>query len=80
MFTAASVDVHGSAQRPSSLIPHGGIPLLLLPGTYKIKHHPDGPGTEKELELDFTPPFKRISMISGLEEVSTTTSYLQSDF
>jgi len=39
-------------------------------GTYKIKHHPEGVGEGlPELEIDFTPPFKRISMISGLEEV-----------
>jgi lysyl-tRNA synthetase class 2 len=37
-------------------------------GSYKIKYHPDGPGTEREVEIDFTPPFKRISMIKGLEE------------
>ncbi|KAF5288974.1 hypothetical protein FQA39_LY03853 [Lamprigera yunnana] len=35
-------------------------------GTYKIKYHPDGPDGE-ELEIDFTPPFKRISMIPELE-------------
>lgn len=36
-------------------------------GTYKIKYHPDGPEGEA-LELDFTPPFKVIDMIGGLEE------------
>lgn len=36
-------------------------------GSYKIKYHPDGPdGIEHE--LDFTPPFKRVSMIKTLEE------------
>ncbi|XP_030567997.1 lysine--tRNA ligase isoform X1 [Drosophila novamexicana] len=36
-------------------------------GSYKIKYHPDGPdGVEQE--LDFTPPFKRVSMIKTLEE------------
>eukprot|EP00912_Choanoflagellata_sp_UC4_P001181 UC4_evm1s739 len=39
-----------------------------LTGSYKVQYHPDGPGTETVYELDFTPPFKRISMISGLEE------------
>ena len=34
-------------------------------GSYKIKYHPSGPETEKEIEIDFTPPFKRISMIKG---------------
>ncbi|XP_058467004.1 lysine--tRNA ligase isoform X1 [Malaya genurostris] len=37
-------------------------------GGYKVKYHPDGP-EGKEYEIDFTPPFKRISMISSLEEI-----------
>ncbi|XP_054729812.1 lysine--tRNA ligase isoform X1 [Anastrepha obliqua] len=36
-------------------------------GTYKIKYHPDGPEGPEE-EIDFTPPFKRVSMIKTLEE------------
>lgn len=36
-------------------------------GTYKIKYHPDGPEGEA-VEIDFTPPFKRVSMIKTLEE------------
>jgi lysyl-tRNA synthetase class 2 len=36
-------------------------------GAHKIKVHPEGPDGP-ELEMDFTPPFRRISMISGLEE------------
>ncbi|XP_055551725.1 lysine--tRNA ligase isoform X1 [Wyeomyia smithii] len=36
-------------------------------GSYKIKYHPKGP-EDQEFEIDFTPPFKRISMISSLEE------------
>jgi len=35
-------------------------------GSYKIKYVPK-PGMD-EVEIDFTPPFKRISMIEGLEE------------
>ncbi len=41
---------------------------MKLCGSYKIKFHPDGPDTEKVLEIDFTPPFRKIPMISGLEE------------
>lgn len=37
-------------------------------GTYKIEYHPDGP-EGKAYEIDFTPPFKRISMMKTLEEV-----------
>lgn len=38
-----------------------------LKGSYKITYHPDGP-EGKEYEIDFTPPFKRIKMLPGLEE------------
>ncbi|XP_018392992.1 PREDICTED: lysine--tRNA ligase [Cyphomyrmex costatus] len=37
-------------------------------GTYKIEYHPDGP-EGKAHEIDFTPPFKRISMMTQLEEI-----------
>ena len=43
-----------------------------LCGSYKIKFHPDpekvGDGPT-EYEIDFTPPFKRLPMISSLEDV-----------
>ncbi|GLV45720.1 Lysyl-tRNA synthetase [Carabus blaptoides fortunei] len=35
-------------------------------GSYKIAYHPDGPEGEA-VEIDFTPPFKRINMIPTLE-------------
>lgn len=37
-------------------------------GSYKIKYHPDGLEGE-EVEIDFTPPFKRISMLPTLENI-----------
>lgn len=37
-------------------------------GTYKVKYHPDGPEGE-EVEIDFTPPFKRVSMLPTLESI-----------
>ncbi|XP_055711699.1 lysine--tRNA ligase isoform X1 [Phlebotomus papatasi] len=37
-------------------------------GGYKVKFHPDGL-EGPEVEIDFTPPFRRMSMISSLEEV-----------
>ncbi|KAL6264927.1 hypothetical protein P5V15_005021 [Pogonomyrmex californicus] len=37
-------------------------------GSYKIEYHPDGPEGEAHT-IDFTPPFKRISMMKTLEEV-----------
>ncbi|XP_055371044.1 lysine--tRNA ligase isoform X2 [Condylostylus longicornis] len=36
-------------------------------GTYKIQYHPDGLEGDP-VEIDFTPPFKRVSMIKTLEE------------
>jgi len=37
-------------------------------GTYKIQYHLNGPDAEPMI-IDFTPPFKRVQMYSGLEEV-----------
>lgn len=38
-------------------------------GTYKVKFHPEGPEHPDNVwEIDFTPPFRRISMISDLEK------------
>lgn len=39
-----------------------------LTGGYQITYHPDGPEAPA-VEIDFTPPFRRISMVSGLEQV-----------
>ena len=38
-----------------------------ITGSYVIKYHANGPD-QPPIEIDFTPPFRRISMISGLEE------------
>lgn len=38
-----------------------------IKGSYKIQYHANGPG-EDPVEIDFTPPWRRISMVSGLEE------------
>lgn len=45
--------------------------VLAITGGYKIKYSPK-PGVP-ELEVDFTPPFKRISMMEGLNEAMKTT-------
>jgi lysyl-tRNA synthetase class 2 len=40
-------------------------------GGYKIKYHPEGEGEGKpEVEVDFTPPFRRIGMIEGIEQAT----------
>ncbi|XP_013404463.1 lysine--tRNA ligase-like isoform X1 [Lingula anatina] len=39
-----------------------------ITGSYKVVYHPDGPEGEA-LEVDFTPPFRKISMIKDLEDI-----------
>lgn len=39
-----------------------------ITGSYKVKHHPQGPGTDEVVEIDFTPPWKRVPMLQTLEE------------
>jgi lysyl-tRNA synthetase, class II len=41
--------------------------VLELTGSYVIHYHANGPD-EEPTRIDFTPPFRRISMVSGLEE------------
>lgn len=38
-------------------------------GSYKIQYHPVEDNREKVWEVDFTPPFRRVSMITELERV-----------
>lgn len=38
-----------------------------ITGGYKIIYHPEGPDG-REVSIDFTPPFRRIPMVAGLEE------------
>lgn len=39
-------------------------------GSYKITYHPNGPEEpDNTIEIDFTPPFRRIPMMKGLAEV-----------
>ena len=41
--------------------------VLKIKGSYKFMYHKDGPDTEP-IEIDFTPPFKRIPLVEGIEE------------
>nr|GEW56030.1 hypothetical protein [Tanacetum cinerariifolium] len=43
--------------------------LMELTGGYKIKYHANGLDNEA-IEIDFTPPFRWIDMIAGLEEIA----------
>ena len=47
---------------------HFPTPLFTPQGSFKIQYHSNGPDAEP-VEIDFTPPWRRISMISGLEEL-----------
>lgn len=38
-------------------------------GTYKIQYHPNGRDSEDVMEIDFTPPFRRVDMMDELERV-----------
>lgn len=38
-------------------------------GKYKIVYHPNGRENEEVMEIDFTPPFRRVDMIEELERV-----------
>ncbi|KAF3327750.1 Lysine--tRNA ligase [Carex littledalei] len=40
-----------------------------LTGGYKIKYHSNGVDKDP-IEIDFTPPFRRLDMIQGLEEIA----------
>jgi lysyl-tRNA synthetase, class II len=42
--------------------------VMQIHGSYKIQYHHDPNDPEKVHEIDFTPPFRRIKMMEGLEE------------
>ena len=43
---------------------------MAIHGSYILKYHPEGiEKKDKVIEIDFTPPYRRIPMMSGLEEV-----------
>lgn len=39
-----------------------------ITGGYKVTYHPDGPEGQAH-EIDFTPPFRRVSMTHDLEKI-----------
>ena len=41
--------------------------VLAVKGSYKVAYHANG-AAEPPVEIDFTPPWPRISMVSGLGE------------
>jgi len=64
-FYMAYADYHDLMEITEQLL--SGLVKSLF-GTYKIKYHPEGPENPDVVwEVDFTPPFRRISMIKDLE-------------
>ncbi|XP_055845144.1 lysine--tRNA ligase isoform X2 [Episyrphus balteatus] len=63
-FYMAYADYHDLIELTEQMI--SGM-VKAVHGSYKITYHPDGPEGEAQ-EIDFTPPFKRVSMIKTLEE------------
>ena len=44
--------------------------VLRINGSYIVRHHPDPEGEpDKVLEINFKPPFKRVSMLEELERI-----------
>lgn len=64
-FYMAYADYNDIMQMTESML--SGM-VKQIHGTYKIQFHPEGPEGEA-VEIDFTPPFKRIKMIPALEQV-----------
>lgn len=46
--------------------------VLEIKGSYKIQYHAEGPENDP-IEIDFTPPWRRISMVGELEKVLEVT-------
>ena len=46
--------------------------VLRIKGSYKIQYHADGPERDP-IEIDFTPPWRRISMVCELEKILDVT-------
>jgi len=43
--------------------------VMELNGSYIVKYHPDGPDhPENVVDIDFTPPWPRVSMMKGIED------------
>ncbi|CAO3588170.1 unnamed protein product [Absidia cylindrospora] len=68
-FYMAYADMYDLMEMTEELV--SGMVKSLF-GTYKIEYHPQGP-EHPAMEIDFTPPFKRMDMIQTLEEKLNVT-------
>jgi lysyl-tRNA synthetase class 2 len=65
-FYAAYLDYNDLMDLTEALL---SLLVKELTGHLKIKYHPDGPSApDKVVEIDFTPPFKRISVMDSLRD------------
>jgi len=64
-FYWAYADYHDLIELTEQLI--SGM-VKAVTGSYQIVYHPKGKGDEESVTIDFTPPFRRVSMIDGLKE------------
>jgi lysyl-tRNA synthetase, class II len=63
-YYQAYADYHDLIQSAEEMI--SGM-VLAIKGSYKIQYHAKGP-EEAPIQIDFTPPWRRISMCAGLRE------------
>jgi lysyl-tRNA synthetase class 2 len=64
-FYWAYADFHDLLEITEQLI--SGM-VKSITGDYKVVYHPKGKGSDESVTIDFTPPFRRVSMIDGLKE------------
>ncbi|XP_071948365.1 lysine--tRNA ligase-like isoform X2 [Antedon mediterranea] len=68
-FYMAYADYNDLMSITESLL--SGMVKSLTGGSTKVTYHPDGPDGQA-VEIDFAPPFRRVSMISELEKILKT--------
>ncbi|CAL5184507.1 unnamed protein product [Lathyrus oleraceus] len=66
-FYMAYMDYNDVMELTENLL--SGMVKELTKGSYKIKYHANGIDKDP-IEIDFTPPFRRIDMIEGLEQIA----------
>jgi len=62
-FYMAYADYHDLMDMTEELV---SSMVLAIKGSYKVTYHPEGPSKEA-IEIDFTPPWPRISMVEEIE-------------
>ncbi|KAL8424573.1 hypothetical protein Efla_003689 [Eimeria flavescens] len=68
-FYWAFADYHDTMQLTEEMLSEM---VKQIHGSYKIPFHPEGPGGP-QVELDFTPPFRRLSLVEEIEKQAQVT-------